>query len=79
MCNSLGRAREFIEFFELENKEEGSRQVDEIKILDDIPLASLENCTIDNYILFLQKQACDSHVDSSQVDFGSFIANNVIK
>jgi hypothetical protein len=56
--------------------------VEEIKVLDDIPndpLASLENCTLDEIISILQNQACDPLVDSNQVGFGTFIANNVIK
>jgi uncharacterized protein (UPF0147 family) len=67
---------------EKRKKEEESRQVEEIKVLDDIPndpLASLENCTLDEIISILQNQACDPLVDSNQVGFGTFIANHVIK
>jgi hypothetical protein len=63
-------------------KEEESRQVKEIKLLDDIPndpLASLENCTLDEIVSILQNNACDPHVDYNQADFCTFIANHVIK
>jgi hypothetical protein len=56
---------------EKEKKEEESRQVEEIKMLDDIPndpLASLENCTFDKIISILQNHACHP-----------FVANHVIK
>jgi hypothetical protein len=43
------------------------------------PLASLENYTLGDYILFLQNYACYPIVDSNQAIFGTFIANHVIK
>jgi hypothetical protein len=51
-------------------------------MLDDIPnvpLASLEKCTLDEIIFMLQNYVCDPLVDSNQAGFGSFIANHVIK
>jgi hypothetical protein len=51
-------------------------------MLDDIPndpLASPENCTLDEIISGLQNHACDPSVDSNQAGFGSFMANHVIK
>jgi hypothetical protein len=67
---------------EKKKKEEESRKVEEIKMLDDIandPLASLENFTLDEIISVLQNHACDPHVDYNQGGFGSFIANHVTK
>jgi hypothetical protein len=63
---------------EKEKKEEESRKLEEIKILDDIPLTSLENCTLDEIISILQNHSCDPHVDSNQAGVGSFITNHVI-
>jgi hypothetical protein len=63
-------------------KEEESRQVEEIRMLDDIPnepLASLENCSLDEIIYILQNHASDPIVNSKQASFGSFIANHIIK
>jgi hypothetical protein len=63
------------------NKEEESTQVEEIRLLDDIPndpLTSLENCTLDEIILYLQNHSCDPIVNSDQAGFGYFIANHVI-
>jgi hypothetical protein len=51
-------------------------------MLDDIPsdpLASLENCTLDEIISILQNHACDPLVDSNQAGFGTFIANQAIR
>jgi hypothetical protein len=67
---------------ELEEKKEESRQVEEIKMLDDIPndpLASPENCTLDKIVSILQNHASDPHVDSNLVGFDTLIANHVIK
>jgi hypothetical protein len=52
MCNALGKLGSLEIFIKKKKAEVESRQVEEIKILDDIPLATLESCTIDNYILF---------------------------
>jgi hypothetical protein len=70
-----------LEELENENKEEISK-VEEIRMLDDIPndpLASLENYTLDEVISVLQNYAYDPTINTKQVDFGSFIANHVIK
>jgi hypothetical protein len=51
-------------------------------MLNDIPndpLASLENCTLDEIISILQSHASDPVVNSNQAGSGSFIANHVIK
>jgi hypothetical protein len=67
---------------ELEEKKEESRQVEEIKMLDDIPndhLASPKNCTLDKILSILQNHGCDPHVDSNQAGFDTLIANHVIK
>jgi hypothetical protein len=48
-------------------------------MLDEIPLATLESYTVDNYVLFLQNHACDPDIDANQADFGTVIANHVIK
>jgi hypothetical protein len=72
-----------IEEEELEKKkEEESRKVEEINMLDDKPndpLASLENCTLDEIISILENYACDSNVDANRACFGTIIANHVIK
>jgi hypothetical protein len=79
---SLGLMAKKRKEVEKEKKEEGSRQVEQIKMLDDItndPLASLENYTLDEIISILQNHACDPHVDSNLAGFGSLIAKHVIK
>jgi hypothetical protein len=43
------------------------------------PLASLENCTIDEIISILQNHACDPNVNANQEYFGTIISNHVIK
>jgi hypothetical protein len=48
-------------------------------MLDEIPLATLESYTVDNYVLFLQNHACDSDIDANQADFATIIANHIIK
>jgi hypothetical protein len=58
-----------------EKKEEESRQMEEIKMLDDIPndpLASLENCTHDEVMSILQNYACDPTINTNQAGFGSY-------
>jgi hypothetical protein len=50
-------------------------------MLDDMPndpLASLENCTLDEIISVLQNHACDPDMDSNQAGFGTIIANHII-
>jgi uncharacterized protein (UPF0147 family) len=72
---------ERLEKLEKETKEEESRQVEEIRILDDIPndtLASLENCTLDEIISILQNHACDPTINTKRGS-GSYIANHIIK
>jgi hypothetical protein len=72
---------ERLERVEKYNKEEESTQVEEIRLIDDIPndtLTSLENCTLDKIILYLQNHSCDPTVNSDQAGFGYFIANHVI-
>jgi hypothetical protein len=59
---------ERLEKLEKETKEEESRQVQEIRMLDDIPndtLASLENCTLDEIISILQNHACDPTINTN--------------
>jgi hypothetical protein len=73
MCNALRRTREFGNFFEevKEKKEEECRKVEEIRMLDDTPsypLASLENCTLDEVISILQNHVCDPTINSNQAD-----------
>jgi hypothetical protein len=44
-------------------------------MLDDIPidpLASLQNCTLDEVISILQNNACDTILNSNQAGFDSF-------
>jgi hypothetical protein len=51
-------------------------------MLDDIPndpLASLENCTLDEIISILQNHACDPTINTNQEGFVSSISNHVIK
>jgi hypothetical protein len=84
MCNALRRTREFGKFSEeeKEKKEEECRKVEEIRMLDDTPsypLASLENCTLDEVISILQNHVCDPTINSNQAGFGSFVAYHVIK
>jgi hypothetical protein len=60
-------------------EEEDSRQVEGIRMLDDIPNNPLENCTLNEYLSMLQNHACDPTVVTNHVGFGSFITNHVIK
>jgi hypothetical protein len=51
-------------------------------MLEDIPndpLASLNNCTVDESISILQNHACDPTIDTNKAGFGSYIANHLIK
>jgi hypothetical protein len=43
------------------------------------PLASPQNCTLNEIISVLQNHACDPTINTKQVCFGSYIANHVIK
>jgi hypothetical protein len=71
-----------VEEREKEKKEEESRQIEEIKLINEVPnhpLASLENCTLDEVISVLQNYACDPTTTVNQAGFDSYIANHIIK
>jgi hypothetical protein len=48
-------------------------------MLDEIPLATLESCPVDNYVSFLQNHAYEPDVDANQAGFSTIRANHVIK
>ena len=57
------------------------REVEEVKMLSEVkdPLLDLENCSLHELISILQKFASDPSINTNQADFGSYIANHVLK
>jgi hypothetical protein len=57
------------------------KKVEEVKMLSEVkdPLLDLEKCSLHELVNILQKFPSDPSINATQVGFGSYIANHVLK
>jgi hypothetical protein len=57
------------------------KKIEEVKMLSEVkdPFLYLENCSLHEIMTILQNIATDPSINANQADFGSYIANHVLK